>query len=141
MYWMVRGFLWFGLYVVLILFPLIVGAVAPGDAVGRPFLHQFGVACGFVGLCIMAFEFVMISKVGSIAAVFGQDALIQFHRAMGILAAVLLLIHPVLMMKGGYPLAWLNPFNGESPWAMRWGVWAGLGLLLLTILSIWRGRL
>jgi predicted ferric reductase len=141
MYWMVRGILWFGLYLGLILLPLIVGIVAPGEAAGKTFLHQFGVACGFVGLCIMAFEFVLISKVTSIAAAFGHDALIQFHRAMGILAVVLLLIHPAIMIQSGYPAAWLNPFSSESPWAMRWGVWATLGLLLLTVLSIWRTRL
>jgi predicted ferric reductase len=141
MYWMVRGILWFGLYVVLILLPLLVGKLYPGEAAGKTFLHQFGVACGFVGLCIMAFEFVLISKVASIAAAFGQDALIQFHRAMGFLAVVMLLIHPALMIQSGYPVAWLNPLNTESPWAMRWGILATLCLLLLTILSVWRVRL
>ncbi len=138
MYWIVRGALWFGAYLTLILFPLIVGAVAHGDAAGRPFHTQFGVACGLVSLSIMAFQYTMISKVKTVAGAFGQDALLHFHKLMGMLALVLLMAHAVLMLLSGYPAEWLNPFAPENPWAMRWGVIAGYLLVLLTLVSLLR---
>jgi predicted ferric reductase len=141
-YWIVRGALWFGAYLFLILFPLLVGAVSPGDGAERPFLMQFGVACGFVALSIMAFEYALISKVKTLAGAFGQDALLQFHKLMGMLATVLLLVHIASMIYvAGYPVEWLNPLNEESPSAMRWGVVSTIGLLLLMFLSMGRKRI
>jgi predicted ferric reductase len=137
-----RGALWFGTYLVLILFPLVIGAVDPGNGAGKPFAMQFGIACGFVGLSVMAFEYAMISRVRTLAGAFGQDALLQLHRLMGILATVLLVVHAVLMvMLSGYPPEWLNPFSPDSPWAMRWGVLAGCLLMVLIFLSIFRKRI
>jgi predicted ferric reductase len=133
--------LYFGVYLALILFPLVVGAVMPGGAAARPFATQFGVACGFVGLSIMAFEYALISKVKAVAGAFGQDALLQFHKLMGMLAAILITVHAVLMMRSGYPLEWLNPFHGENPWAMRWGVSAGYLLAVLMVLSLLRRKI
>jgi len=141
MYWIVRGALWFGAYLALILSPLIVGAVFPGDAVHRPFATQFGVACGFVGLSVMAFEYALISKVKTVAGAFGQDALLQFHKHMGMLATFLIVVHAVLMIRSGYPLEWLNPVNREVPLAMRLGVIAGILLVVLMALSLLRKKI
>jgi predicted ferric reductase len=136
-----RAILWFGVYLILIVFPLIVGANWPGEAASRPFWLQFGVACGFVAFSIMAFEFALISKVQSVASAFGQDVLLQFHRQMGMVASVLILVHAVLMFLSGYPLAWLNPLDATNIWAMRWGVLAALAILILMIVSLGRRRL
>src|SRR3990170_1789913 len=136
-----KAVLSFGLYLLLIVLPLIVGAVWPAEAAGRPFSTQFGVALGFVAFAAMALEFTLISKVHSLASAFGQDALIQFHRRMGVVAGVLILIHSILMLRSGYPLEWLNPFATSSIWAMRWGVWAGFAILLLVVVSLGRKQL
>jgi len=138
---MVRAILWFGLYLFLIVFPLMVGANWPGAAAGRPFWMQFGVACGFVAFTIMALEFALISKVQSVSSAFGQDVLLQFHRQMGMVASVLILVHAVLMFLSGYPLAWLNPFASSNIWPMRWGVLAALAILALMVVSLGRKRL
>jgi predicted ferric reductase len=113
-YWIVRGAIWFGSYLTLILFPLIVGALFPGDAGGRPFALQFGIACGFVGLSVMSFEYALTSKMSVLAAAFGQEALLRFHKLMGLLAVLLLVIHVVLMMLVGYPCA-AKPFQLREP--------------------------
>ena len=102
---------------------------------------QFGVACGFAAFSIMAFEFALVSKVRSVTGAFGQDVLLQFHRQMGIVAAVLIAGHAVLMFRSGYPLAWLNPFSADNIWAMRWGVFAALAILVLMVVSLGRRRL
>jgi len=140
-YWIVRGAVWLGAYMFLILFPLVVGVLVPGNAGGRPFAFQFGVACGFVGLSVMSFEYALISKMSALAGAFSQDALLQFHKLMGILATVLLVIHAIFMMLVGYPLAWLNPLSSEGPVAMRLGAGAAYLVLLLIFLSMFRKKI
>jgi predicted ferric reductase len=132
---------WFGTYLLLIVLPLFVAALWPGDGAGRPFWMQFGVACGFAAFTIMAFEFALVSKVRPVTGAFGQDVLLQFHRQMGIVAAALIAGHAVLMFRTGYPLAWLNPFSADNVWPMRWGVFAAMAILILMIVSLGRRRL
>jgi len=134
------GALWLGLYLWLVALPLGVGAIWPGAMGGRPFGVQFGVACGFAGLTILILELALVSEIQAVASVFGQDALLQFHRQMGMVSTGLLALHAVLVMQGSYPAAWLNPFDAETPWAMRWGTGAMLALGLLVGLSLGRRR-
>lgn len=141
MNWMMRGALWFGAYLLIVLFPLVIGALYPGNGAGRPFWSQFGIACGFVALTIMAFEYTLVSKVRTLAGAFGQDALLQFHKRMGKLATLLLILHAWLMIMSGFPAEYLNPFDTESPWALRWGVFSFYCLLLLMFLSLFRKRI
>jgi predicted ferric reductase len=129
----------FGSYLLLILFPLIVGWLKhPPEVEGRAFSLQFSTACGYVALTVMAFEFSLISHVGLIASAFGQDALLKFHRLMGLVATVLVLLHLVFVFKNGYPVTWLNPFADGS---IQWGSLALYALILLIVLSLGRKRL
>ena len=136
----IRGVLWFGFYLFLVLFPLVIGAVFH-PAGGRSFSLELGVACGYVGLAIMALEFSLISRVKSVSGAFGQDTLEQFHRQMGYVAVMFVLAHPILLFLNGYSWKLLNPFwDGNSP-VWRWGVVAFYGLLLLLGLSVFRKKL
>lgn len=134
----VRGPIWFWFYRVLILFPLLVGAVFRATGGGRGFLLSFAVACGYVGLAIVALEFSLVARLKRVAGAFGQDALQQFHKQMGYVAALFLLIHPILLLGYGYPLKILNPFSTTSSW--RLGAIALYLLLLLIGLSAGRRR-
>jgi predicted ferric reductase len=135
----VRTLLWFGAYLLLILFPIIVSWLKhPPELEGRAFSLQFSTACGYVALSVMAFEFSLISRVGFIASAFGQDVLLKFHRQMGVVAAALILLHVVFVFKNGYPVAWLNPVENGS---IQWGALALYSLLLLIVLSIGRKQL
>jgi predicted ferric reductase len=134
-----RELLWFGSYLLLILFPLLVGWLKhPPEVEGRAFSLQFGTACGYVALSMMAFEFALISRVGFIASAFGQDALLKFHRQMGFVAVVLVLLHAVFVFRNGYPVTWLNPVAGGT---IRWGPLTLYALILLIVLSLGRKRL
>jgi predicted ferric reductase len=137
---MARGALWLGLYLWLVALPLLVGAIWPGAMTGREFATQFGVACGFAGLTILILELALISEIQAVSGLFGQDALLHFHKQMGMVGTGLIVIHAVLVMRGSYPIEWLNPFSAESPWAMRWGVIATVALALLIALSLFRRR-
>ena len=136
----IRGALWFGFYIFLVLFPLVIGAVFH-PAGGRSFSLELGVACGYVGLAIMAFEFALISRVKSVSGAFGQDALEQFHRQMGCVAVMFVLAHPVLLFLNDYSWNLLNPFGEGNLPMWRWGVVALYGLLLLVGLSVFRKSL
>jgi predicted ferric reductase len=138
---MARGALWLGLYIGLVALPLLAGALWPGEMGGRPFGTQFGVACGFAGLTILILELALVSEIQAVSSVFGQDALLQFHKQMGMVGTALIALHAVLVMQSSYPVEWLNPFSPDSPWAMRWGVVAIVALALLVGLSLFRRRL
>jgi predicted ferric reductase len=100
-----RELLWFGSYLLLILFPLIVGWLKhPPEVEGRAFSLQFSTTCGYVAVSVMAFEFSLISRVGLMASAFGQDALLKFHRLMGLAATVLVLLHVVSYSRTATPL-------------------------------------
>ncbi len=135
----IRGSIWFSFYRFLILFPLIVGAVfRPAEGSGRGFVVSFAVACGYVGLGIVALEFSLVARLKHVAGAFGQDALQQFHKQMGYVSTIFLLAHPFLLVTYGYPLNLLNPFSSVSPWAWRLGTISFYLLLVLVGLSAGR---
>jgi predicted ferric reductase len=134
----IRGPIWFWFYRFLVLFPLVIGAIFRAPGAGRGFLLSFAVACGYVGLSIVALEFSLVARLKHVAGAFGQDALEQFHRQISYVAALFLLAHPILLLVSGYPMGLLNPFSSESIWAWRWGAIAFCFLIVLMILSLGR---
>lgn len=137
----VQGSLLFSFYRFLVVLPLIVAVVFRGDNGGRGFVLSLAIACGFVGLAIIAFEFVLIARLKTVAGAFGQDALQQFHKQVGYASLLFLCGHPVLLMVGGYPVQMLNPADGATPWMWRSGVIAFYLLILLIVLSVARKSL
>lgn len=123
----VRGTLWLGVYAHLVILPVVVGYPMP-----------LATACGYIAFTIMALEFSLISKVHSVSSAFGQDALQRFHRRMGFLATLLMALHVSMMLRQGYPYQFVNPFAGDSPWAMRLGAFSAWALLLIIGLSVGR---
>lgn len=128
----IRGPIWFWFYRVLVLLPLLVGVSFRALSGGRGFLLSFAVACGYVGLAIVALEFSLVARLKHVAGAFGQDALQQFHKQMGYVAVLFLLAHPILLFLCGYPLKLLNLFSPASAWTWRWGA-SGLYILLVLI--------
>jgi len=64
---MVRGILWFGLYLFLVLLPLGTAVLSNPDRVAPSPLVALGVGVGFVGYALMALEFALISRIKSAA--------------------------------------------------------------------------
>lgn len=137
---MLKGVFWVGLYVQIVILPLLVGVLWPGDAHGRSFAAQLGTALGYAGLSIVILELSLVSKIEWVSSAFGQDALLQFHRTMGIFGVALLVAHGAAEVVAGYPASWLNPFPDDTPWAMRWGVISMVLLALLLAVSLGRRR-
>ena len=59
----VRGIIWYGLYLFLILLPLITAAISNPTRAAQPFLVEVAVAAGFIGFSIMSLEFALISPI------------------------------------------------------------------------------
>jgi predicted ferric reductase len=133
----VRGAIWFGAYVAVIVVPLIFAAVGIVDD-DRGFWREFAVALGFVGLSMMGLQFVLVARLRTVAAPFGEDALVHFHRYMGYAGTLFIVAHPVLLIVLVDPsyLERVNPFT--APWAGRFGTLSILCLLVIVVTSIWR---
>jgi predicted ferric reductase len=87
---------WVSLYFVLCLAPLVI-ALAGRVPADRPFLVEFSVALGFVGLSIMCLQFALVARYKVVAAPFGIDALMRFHKQITWVAVGFVLGHPILL--------------------------------------------
>jgi predicted ferric reductase len=121
-------------------------AIAPlvlawsGMEPGRGFLINFSVALGFVGLSLMGLQFVVAARFQSVAAPFGIDALLQYHRQIAYTSLLFILAHPLLLFVAdtGY-LALLDLTT--APLRAKMAVISTVSLLVLVALSIWRKKL
>ncbi len=138
----VRGILWYGLYLFLILLPLATAAVSDPARNSQSMIVEIAVGSGFVGFALMSMEFALISRIQPAAQPFGEDSLQLFHNLMGIVALGFVLAHPILLLLSGYPAScWLNPFSSCANLATRTAFLSVLVLLLLIGSSLWRKQL
>jgi predicted ferric reductase len=136
-----RGILWFGIYLFLVLLPLLTAALS-SPARQPPMIVALGVGAGFVGLSLMCLEFALISRIKAAAQAFGEDSLQLFHNLMGMVALAFLIAHPVLLVIAVYPAnCWLNPFAACGNAITRSAALALYALILLVGLSVWRKKL
>jgi predicted ferric reductase len=135
---LLRAIAWSGLYVLLVALPLL-AALWSASGPGRSFLHELGVAAGYVALSMLALEFALVARLRVVAQPFGIDALQLFHRRLGFAALGFALAHPLLLLAAGTPASALDPLGG--PPALRPGAAAFWLLLLLVASTIWRRTL
>ena len=133
------GVVWVFVYLFFCLLPLALAIGQPNPA-GRPFLVEFSVALGFVGLSILALQFALIARFKVVAAPFGIDALLRYHRQISYVALAFVVAHPVLLFIADskyWPLlkVW------SAPWRARFAFTSVVLLLVLIALSVWRKRL
>jgi predicted ferric reductase len=131
-----RALPWVGAYVAFALAPLVLALVGPTPE-PRPFLVELGVGFGFVGIALIALQFVITGRFRSIAPIFGGDVVLQFHRQIGIVAAGLVLAHPVvLILSSSDYLEFFDPrVNILRALALTAVIPA---VLLLVVTSLWR---
>jgi predicted ferric reductase len=134
-----RGLFWFGLYVVLILLPLVVAWWERPWHTPRSMLLEASVALGLIGLPLMVFQFALVSRLRPASRPFGTDSLMQFHGHMGLVALAVAVAHPVLLLGRGVPLGAWNPFVG--PLAPQSGAIALWATVLIVVTSVFRRRL
>ena len=135
----VLGVLWLGVYLFIVLAPVVLMLLPPVPT-GRSFWVELSVALGFVGLTQIGIQFVLIGRFKPLTYPYGMDVVLKYHRQIAVVATLFVLVHPVLILiEHPARLALLNPFGGT--WASKAGLLAVILLLALIITSVWRERL
>jgi predicted ferric reductase len=138
MFLAIRGLFWVGVYIAVVVGPLVFALVDAPE--GRDFWTEFSVALGFIGLSMIGMQFVLVARFRSVAAPFGEDAVVQFHRQISYVATAFVLAHPVILFVARPELlSLLNVF--EAPLRARFAVASVLLLVVVMVSSIWRSRL
>jgi predicted ferric reductase len=127
---------WAGLYITLSGLPLALVLIGPLPA-ARGFWIEFAVGLGFVGLAMLGLQFALTARFRQIAAPFGLDTMLHFHRQAGIVAFVFVLAHPLLLLAL-HP-AFIEFLDPRSSVARALALWVALAsLVLLIVLTLWR---
>src|SRR5918992_95576 len=130
----VRAASWVIAYVGAVLSPLVfavIGASQPDHG----FWTDFSVALGFVGLAMMGLEFALVARFRPLAAPFGQDALLQFHRQIGYVGLAFILVHFAISARWS-ELTLTKALS--APLLVWFGMAAVLALIVLIVSSVWR---
>lgn len=133
------GSFWVGLYLAVSLAPLAISLLGPHTE-RRGFWIEFSVALGFIALAMLNLQFALTSRFKRIAAPYGIDMILQFHRQISLVAFSMILAHPLILMfvnKDTFSL--LNPIS--APWPARMGLLSVSALVLLVGLSLGRKQL
>lgn len=117
------------MYAAIVLSPLILLALL------RPPTHHsltytVGKNLALVGFTILALQFVVSARLEWIERPFGLNVLFQFHKAMAIIASLLLLSHPVLLVLGCGD--WSLIFGPQ----VKWDIWLGRIALLILLAHV-----
>ena len=128
--------LWIVAYLLLALFPLLLLLLHPAPS-GRGFWTEFSVALGFIGLAMMALQFVLTARVNRIDSSYGIDILLQFHRYTSLVALLMVLVHPVILFIVQPETLQLLNFP-QAPWRARMAVLGTLAFLTMVVTTIWR---
>jgi DMSO/TMAO reductase YedYZ heme-binding membrane subunit len=136
---LLRGILWVQLYLLVSVAPLLFALL--GDTPpGRDFLTELSVALGFVGLSMLGLQFVITARFGNVAAPYGMDVVIRFHRGISLVAFTFVLAHPILLFVTDPSTLELLRF-WDAPWRARFGLLSVVGLVAIVITSLRREQL
>jgi predicted ferric reductase len=124
-------------YLGVVVAPLVFAAIG-ADHPEHSFSTNLSVALGFVGLSMMGLEFALVARFRPVAAPFGQDALLQFHRQIGYVGLAFILVHFLISAHWDE----VTPAKALAAPALVWfGMVALLALIGLITSSVWRRRL
>src|SRR4051794_35756224 len=130
----VRAVFWVAAYLGAVVSPLVfavIGASQPDHS----FATDLSVALGFTGLAMMGLEFVLVARFRLLAAPFGQDALLQFHRQIGYVGLAFILVHFAISAHWDE----VTPAKAiAAPLLVWFGMAALLALIALIVTSVWR---
>lgn len=131
--------IWVAVYLIVATAPLmlvLLGTVPQA----RSYWVELGVAMGIVGFSMMLLQFVNTARFRWVAPFFGSDAVLLFHRQMGIIAFLFIVAHPlILIVAEPRYLEFFDPrVNALRTLAL---VVAMIALTLVVALSLWRERL
>lgn len=134
-----KAYFWIVGYTLLVLAPVFVAYYGAGLP-PRSFWIEFGVGLGFVGLSMMALQFVLTGRFRNVAQSLGLDSMLHFHRQIGIAGFLMVLAHPIVLIAANPAyIAFLDP--RVDPWRALALAAAMAALVLLVVTTLWRQRL
>jgi predicted ferric reductase len=115
------------LYTAVVVLPSVVAFLLGKGSGG--IVHEAAKSIALAGATILAIQVLLAARIRWIERTFGLDILLRFHKHMAVLAAALLLAHPILMAwsEGGWRLL----IGLELPWY----IYAGKAALILLVLN------
>jgi predicted ferric reductase len=126
----VRAFAWIGVYLVLVLTPLVIlilGQMPPG----RSFWWDFSMALGFAAVAMLGVQFALTARFKRASAPFGIDIIYLFHRYLAIAAVGLALTHFGILWIG-----YEEALGELDPRVARWELTAARFALVMFILAV-----
>jgi predicted ferric reductase len=91
-----RAMRWLGIYFILAMVPMLIALVDPPPA--RSVWVELGVGFGFIGLSVLALQFLCSGRIKHIAPEFGADNILHYHRTLGIIGITVILAHPAVLI-------------------------------------------
>jgi predicted ferric reductase len=133
-----RGALWLSVYLLFVLAPVLVllaGHLPPA----RDFWTEFSSAIAYVGLAMMGLQFGLTARFRYVTDPWGEDVIYYFHRQLSLVAAGLVVAHPVILfILDPARLRLLNSFT--APPVARWAALSTYALIALVVTSLWRAQ-
>jgi predicted ferric reductase len=126
------------LYLTAVSAPLVI-AVLVKPRTDDPFLHELGLSFALIGFTIIALQFLLSARLSWIERPFGLDMMFGFHRAMAVVAALLLVAHPFLIASN--QKSWRLLLSFQLHWYVLLGKAALFLLLANVLLSLLQRRL
>ncbi len=123
---MMKGFVRVGLYVFIVILPLVLALIF-AHSEGN-FFRNLGLGVALMGITILALQTLLASRFKWINKTFGFDVVIRYHRNIAIFACFLLIFHPLFLILGG--AGWSLIYKGNL------FVWLGKAALVLVILNV-----
>lgn len=114
------------LYIVAVITPLALAAVLRPKTIDN-FSCELSRSFALLAFSILSMQFLVSARLKWVERPFGLDMIFRFHKAMGVFAAALLIIHPILFAAGK---DW-SLLLSNDPYI----VLAKIGLLILLILA------
>src|SRR5512144_2944566 len=125
------------LYLAVLLAPIILVALFHLKTADQLF-YNLGRSFAQIAFAILILQVVLAARLKWVEAPFGLNLTFPFHRRMGTLAAVLLLLHPPCMALGGG--GWHLVFGFDVDWWILVGKTAWVLLLVNVAVSLWRAQ-
>lgn len=135
----VRSVGWLGVYLLMVLLPLLAlltGSLPPA----RDFLTEFSAALGYSGLAIMGLQFGITARFRYVTEPWGEDVIYHFHRNISQFAVALVIIHPALMFIA-QPALRVIPDLGDMPLGAATAFISVGALVVMVVTALWRTEL
>jgi len=101
------GLLLVVLYILIVISPFVLAAILRSENSSN-FVREIGKNFSLLAFSILSMQFVVGARLKWIEKPFGLDVIFQFHKAMGVFAVTLLLLHPILLAIAGSWALFLN---------------------------------